>query len=172
MAKITYDTKVTLNPQPGVANANKVTDSDMNEIKTSVNDLYDEVSGKISNTYGTSQTVGYSQNYINGTNEYSTTEVDTGKKWTDGKAIYRRVVETTTGSTTGSWTKIADIPISTLISMFGYWIANNDKYPINRFYNNEGITTYWNLSGIYEIHNYAYANSKSAVLIIEYTKTS
>jgi hypothetical protein len=41
MAKITYTNKVTLNPQPSIANENKVTDSDMNEIKSSVNTLYD-----------------------------------------------------------------------------------------------------------------------------------
>lgn len=41
MAKITYNDKVSLNPQPSVANENKVSDADMNEIKTSVNDAYD-----------------------------------------------------------------------------------------------------------------------------------
>ena len=44
MAKITYENKVALNPQPSVANKNKVSDADMNEIKSSVNDLYDNVS--------------------------------------------------------------------------------------------------------------------------------
>ena len=41
MAKINYQTKVALNPQPSIPNENKVTDADMNEIKTSVNYLYD-----------------------------------------------------------------------------------------------------------------------------------
>ena len=44
MAKITYDDKVALNEEPSVAEINKVTDDNMNEIKTSVNDLYDMVS--------------------------------------------------------------------------------------------------------------------------------
>lgn len=43
MAKITYANKTALNPQPSISAENKVTDSDMNEIKSSVNDLYDEV---------------------------------------------------------------------------------------------------------------------------------
>lgn len=43
LSKITYDTKVALNPQPDIANENKVTDSDMNEIKTIVNDAIDQV---------------------------------------------------------------------------------------------------------------------------------
>lgn len=41
MAKINYQNKVALNPLPSIPNENKVTDADMNEIKTSVNDLYD-----------------------------------------------------------------------------------------------------------------------------------
>lgn len=47
MAKITYDNKITLNPQPSIADANKCTANDLNEIKESVNALYDmnEVSG-------------------------------------------------------------------------------------------------------------------------------
>lgn len=41
MAKITFEDKAALNPQPSVAEKNKVTDTDMNEIKSSVNALYD-----------------------------------------------------------------------------------------------------------------------------------
>lgn len=51
MAKITYDNKVALNPQPSVANVNKVSDADMNEIKTSVNDLYDATDNYSKDTY-------------------------------------------------------------------------------------------------------------------------
>ena len=37
MAQITYDNKVALNENPNVADINKVTDDDMNEIKTTIN---------------------------------------------------------------------------------------------------------------------------------------
>jgi hypothetical protein len=37
MAKITYNDKTTLNPQPSISNENKVTSDDMNEIKNVVN---------------------------------------------------------------------------------------------------------------------------------------
>lgn len=47
--KITYDTKVALNPQPSVADVNKVSDDDMNEIKTVVNDAIDQVDTNSSN---------------------------------------------------------------------------------------------------------------------------
>lgn len=48
MAMITYDNKSTLNPQPSIANTNKVTSDDMNEIKSVVNTNYGEV-GDITN---------------------------------------------------------------------------------------------------------------------------
>lgn len=67
LSKITYDNKVSLNPQPGVAEVNKVTDANMNEIKSVVNDLVD-------------------------TTTYSTTEKRIGT-WTDGKPLYRQVLE-------------------------------------------------------------------------------
>lgn len=57
--KITYADKVALNENSSIAEINKVTAENMNEIKTVVN-------GLISNTYGTSQTTGYSQEYVNG----------------------------------------------------------------------------------------------------------
>lgn len=43
MTKIAYDNKSYLNQNPSVPNANKVCDSDMNEIKTVVNGNYDEM---------------------------------------------------------------------------------------------------------------------------------
>ena len=55
MAVITYDNKSTLNPQPSVADANKVTSDDMNEIKSVVNTNYEEV-GNITNLNTTDKT--------------------------------------------------------------------------------------------------------------------
>ena len=91
MAKITYTNKVALNENPEIANINKVTDDDMNEIKQVVNDNYNntiqitdteptdsdnkiwidtgEVGSAVSeitNEYSTSTGLGYSANYING----------------------------------------------------------------------------------------------------------
>ena len=50
MAKITYTDKVALNPQPSIANENKVSDADMNEIKNSVNALYDGIEESYTDT--------------------------------------------------------------------------------------------------------------------------
>lgn len=53
MAKINYANKVALNENQSVADINKVTDDDMNEIKTSVNTIYDAL-GTGTDTYSTS----------------------------------------------------------------------------------------------------------------------
>lgn len=90
MAQITYANKVALNENPEIANINKVTDDDMNEIKQVVNDNYNntiqitdteptdsdnkiwidtgEVGSAVSeitNEYSTSTGLGYSANYVN-----------------------------------------------------------------------------------------------------------
>ena len=70
MAKIQYTNKVNLNTNPEIPAENKVSANDMNEIKESVNALYDEVDTKLDadqvvNTQSNSQTDTYSCDYIN-----------------------------------------------------------------------------------------------------------
>ena len=57
----------------------------------------------ISNTHGSSQTIGYSQEYVNRDNTYSTSEIKTNKVWIDGKPIYRIVLDTTDTNSTSNW---------------------------------------------------------------------
>lgn len=52
---------------------------------------YIEGGASISNVYGTSQSNGYSQDYINGLETYSTSEQRIGT-WIDGKPVYRKVI--------------------------------------------------------------------------------
>jgi hypothetical protein len=91
-SKITWANKESLVTDPTIAEKNKVTDSNMNEIKSVVNENADQVivsdteptsadneiwvdtssnatyiNSEISNEYGTSQNLGYSQEYINDT---------------------------------------------------------------------------------------------------------
>lgn len=90
MAQITYTNKVALNENPEIAAINKVTDDDMNEIKSVVNDNYNQTiqitdteptdnnckiwidtgeiaspASEITNSYSTSTGIGYSANYVN-----------------------------------------------------------------------------------------------------------
>lgn len=69
MAQITYQNKVALNPQPSIADANKVTDNDMNEIKTVVNTNATTLDNLIVTTNTASDSNAYSCNYINNTLE-------------------------------------------------------------------------------------------------------
>lgn len=110
MAKITYENKVALNPQPSVANKNKVTDADMNEIKASVNDLYDEVD-------------------TNAT--YSSTEQRIGT-WINGKPIYRKIynnVNITTSNT--DLIDISSLGIGSIVKIYGaIFTTSNNTFPV------------------------------------------
>lgn len=75
--KLTYANKVAINENAEIPNINKVTDSDMNEIKAVVNNNDDELI--TINTKLTNATT------------YSTTETVVGT-WTDNKPIYRKVI--------------------------------------------------------------------------------
>jgi len=86
MAKITYSDKSTLNPQPDIADENKVTSGDMNMIKSVVNDTILSLLGldtdnwSSSGTYAKGSTVCYNNKiYMNktGTNTATTPDSDT-----------------------------------------------------------------------------------------------
>lgn len=49
LSKITYANKSALNPQPSIADENKVTDANMNEIKSVVNNAIDQVDANTTN---------------------------------------------------------------------------------------------------------------------------
>lgn len=85
----------------------------------------------ISNSYGTSQTIGYSQEYSNKNLTYSTTEIDTGKKWINGEPIYRKVI--TNISIPQATTKIIDSTltnsyIDTLVFLQGSYTVTSNSY--------------------------------------------
>jgi hypothetical protein len=86
MALITYDDKVALNENASIPDINKVSASDMNQIKTGVNTNESNI-GALETSFTDSVT-------------YSTTETVIGT-WIDGKPIYRKVItETCSGGTT------------------------------------------------------------------------
>lgn len=160
MAKITYDDKVTLNPQPSVANTNKTTASDMNEIKQVVNTNDDTV-----------------QEIING-EIYSTTEVKTNKVWIDGKPIYRKVLDITNIGVSGYQYNHNISNFGTLIDVYGSWDKTvAGKQPLTRSV--PGATNEYDL-GIGDVTNtnfrLHYGSNVSGVthiyVIFEYTKTT
>ena len=109
MAQITYDDKVALNENPSVAEINKVTDNNMNEIKEVVNNNATETSTNTTK--------------ITNLQTYSTNETNTGQIWIDGKPIYRKVVDL---GSLGSQTQISyGNQIDTITSFSGYIYQDN-----------------------------------------------
>jgi hypothetical protein len=112
-------------------------------------------------------------NIINGERSYSTSEVNTGKKWIDGKPIYRKVIE-------GSITAVdMDINhnianIDSLVNVIPYMVSNDGNT----------VNTPFNISTTYYFTSYAtktqlkimagstYVNANKYRMILEYTKTT
>lgn len=172
MAMITYNNKSTLNPQPSVADANKVTSGDMNEIKQVVNTNYEEV-GDIANLNTTDKTsVVNAINELKGGEIYSTSEVKTNKVWIDGKPIYRKVLTgSTPSSSVTSWTTLATIPnLDVAINIYGA-LEGTSKNFVPRY---ESTSFYFILSVENTDIKYKQAgyNSRYYHIVVEYTKSS
>ncbi len=105
--------------------------------------------------------------------DYSTSEVNTGKVWIDGRPIYRKVF-------TGTVTSISNLKIGTIsnfreaINIYGITSMNNYSTSITQYWDN-------NIKFIAQVNNangdvYINAGSSSAnqlyKVIIEYTKSS
>lgn len=90
MAQITYDTKVAINSNDGVADINKVNASDMNEIKSVVNGNDNNV-GDISTllTNNKASIVDAINNMVEGMS-YSSNEILTNETFDGDKKVYRK----------------------------------------------------------------------------------
>lgn len=163
MSKITYTNKVAINENADIPNVNKVTDDDMNEIKTVVNNNDDELT-----TINTNLT-----NLIT----YSTTETVVGT-WIDGKTIYRKVIQ---------YNKTSNGQVDLSLSSYGITNIENIWLNQNSFIKTNGNE--WKAVNTYESDSYftfctfpsansfrLSSNSSYARglwnLIIEYTKTT
>lgn len=160
---ITYDNKVALNENPGVAEINKVTDDNMNEIKSVVNNNASETSTNTTK--------------ITNLQTYSTSETNTGQKWIDNKPIYRKVFSFTTPSDNSDYTITTNISnMMTALNCYGGIIQGNGSLtPIPTAIDFSGVI-YTTSVRVYQSNilykgNAAYGNS-TAYVVIEYTKTT
>ena len=133
MGKITYDNKVFLNQNPEIADINKVTDDDLNEIKTVVNQNDDNV-GDLEDltTSDKSSIVGA----INETKQQNITvggePAKCGYK-IDGKDVYvKRIhISSLPNATTELYDTGIDFANATLVEIKGVTVAtNNINIPI------------------------------------------
>lgn len=98
----------------------------------------------IVDAYSTSTTNGYSCNYVNGLNTFSTTEARIGT-WIDGKPLYAKTFEATGPSgTSSSAVSLFDLPANTdrvwLDAGNSYWYNSSTIKPVltlNWFYNTD-----------------------------------
>lgn len=110
--------------------------------------------------------------------EYSTSEIDTGKIWIDGKKIYRQVIEVNTPNSTSN-TVIATYPTNTTIINFYGKVkitASSQVLPLNFYFTNEyNVATYCTDSTTstgninMKVGSTSY-QSQPAKIVIEYTK--
>lgn len=155
MAKITFEDKVALNPQPSVANINKVSDADMNEIKSSVNTLYD---------YHT----------------YSSTEQVIGV-WEDGKPLYRKVIEKQINANTNSTDNLSTfgiinqnvviIDVGSSYAKYTNDVGGGYAPIVYNVSSTDRATAYINGSGQLSIQNQN-GNQRTYVITLLYTKTT
>ena len=141
---------------------------------------------KVSQTTSTNATIvdgysestqdGYSCNYVNNLETYSTNETRTGT-WIDGKPVYRKVYQLTTPSTENSWMPLGTtgVNIDTIINFYGTVLETGPKK-----YNSINFG-----EGSYYVHTAIYAgnnrdinmiqkgwSSLPCVITIEYTKAT
>ena len=154
--KLTYANKVAINENAEISDINKVTDNDMNEIKTVVNNNDDELITTNAN--------------ITNITTYSTDEIVVGT-WL-GKPLYRKIINMTLpGSAVSSWTIVTGSPtdISVLVKVYGS-ASNNAPLP---FYESTSYYIIFSCVGEsrlkYKMAGYTNTNIRMA---IEYTKTS
>ena len=127
----------------------------------------------ISNTYGVAQDKGYSQEYVNKNLVYSTTEINTGKTWIDGKPIYRKVIS---GTYNDNATILSNV--STLISVSGTGDVGTGLtriIPYYEYYNGQTYACRLNFQSNsikIEGKSSSVAHNATVKLVLEYTKTT
>jgi hypothetical protein len=100
---------------------------------------------------------------------YSTSEVDTGKLWIDGKRIYRKVFTGITGTQNATVDTAHSLSVSTMIACFGNWPSSGTTIPIYQS-STAFITVRANATNI-SVSVGSGVASGTATVVLEYTKT-
>lgn len=107
------------------------------------------------------------------TEDYSTSETKTGKKWIDGRPIYRKVIATNLSVTNGTYINLSSLNINEILEVKSInKKVNNDFTFYDNFFDSssEKITLHYR-NDIIEFWTGSGANYTSTVWI-EYTKTT
>lgn len=110
---------------------------------------------------------------ISDINTYSTTEINTGKTWIDGKSIYRIVLSGTTSSSRDDYFFSAIPNLDTCVNVAGILLDSGYKLIVPSW----GSSSNWvnvamnNTNQVYLGYSSQY-RSKDIKIIVEYTKTT
>lgn len=154
---ITYEDKSYLNQNADIPATNKVQDTDMNEIKSVVNNNANETNTNTNNITN-----------ILSAEIYSTSEVKTNYLWTNNKPIYRKVI-TGQCTTANNWETIGSVTnIDRLIEAKG---IIGGYLPFPTF-----VTTSYNASiqksgSNIQARTVGYTNTEMTIVLL-YTKTT
>lgn len=102
------------------------------------------------------------QSAIEEQNSYSTEETYTGKRWIDGKPIYRKVVEKIVSLPGNTWTSTG-INVSEIDILCNCAMLNSNKYAFGGFYTSI-------VSNQLDVYCVSDANWNASTFILEYTK--
>lgn len=151
MAQITYADKTALNVNSGIADINKVNASDMNEIKTVVNDNANIVQGIID------------------AEVYSTTETKTNKVWIDGKPIYRKVFPGTLSSAINH-----GLTNVNFVNAYGFYVSSTGTFlPLSSLRpNNTNFNVGFYVTSTQIVFDKGTGAAGNCYITLEYTKTS
>lgn len=129
----------------------------------------DYPANSIHDSYSTSSTDTYSCHYINEINNYSISEINTGKKWIDNKAIYRKVIDCGNMPNTNQFKEINTgiINLDRIINIQLSLATNSFTFEEKRF----GLL-FTKSTGIFKITSTYNATDYYGYAIIEYTKTT
>ena len=154
---ISYSDKTALNSNSGVADANKVNATDMNEIKSVVNNNASETSKATNSTVYVTTRVG---------NQVGT--------WVDGKTIYRKAIYVPSFPNTTSMTINADLTnLDKIVRLYGIgWGSTNNTFPLPYISPSAQIELVYLSSGDnIRITASDDRSSMTGYIIVEYTKT-
>lgn len=157
MAKITFTDKEALNIEPDIPAKNKIQATDVNQIKTVVNQNDDDFIA---------------------TTKYSTTEVKTGMVWINNKPIYRKVVSMGALLNADSLVVahgISNIEFIVNAIMFAIRESDSDRLPVPyatfNANNSGGLNGYANATNVV-ITTSSNRTTYNGYAILEYTKTT
>lgn len=114
----------------------------------------------------------YSCDYINTMNEYSTSEINTGKTWM-GKPIYRKIVTQSTAAGSPSWT-VVNLANNGITNVdYIYFAEGTRKLDDSRYV--RGIDYEQNVyidTNDWKIHIEPHETAMQFIFVLEYTKTT